>query len=65
VVLSYVGIPTYDGRWNIERVNGSRLVGQAKPVILVVEDDELLSLYAGGCLKNTGLGSKPRTPTPR
>lgn len=42
--------------WNIERVDGLAFMGQAKPVILVVEDDELLRLHAAGLLEEHGFG---------
>jgi two-component system, response regulator PdtaR len=35
---------------------GSRFMGRAKPVILVVEDDELLRLHAAGLLEENGFG---------
>ena len=35
---------------------GSCLMSQAKPVILVVEDDELLRLHAAGLLEDHGFG---------
>src|ERR1700722_12766824 len=35
---------------------GSIFMGQAKPVILIVEDDELLRLYAAGLLEDHGFG---------
>jgi two-component system, response regulator PdtaR len=35
---------------------GSFFMGQAKPVILVVEDNELLRLHAAGLLEENGFG---------
>ena len=38
--------------WNMGALMGSFLMRRAKPVILVVEDDELLRLYAAGLLED-------------
>jgi CheY-like chemotaxis protein len=38
----------------LERVGGSRLMGPQKPVVLVVEDDALVRLYAVGLFEENG-----------
>jgi two-component system, response regulator PdtaR len=46
-------------RWppgTLSALVGSRLMGQAKPVILVVEDDALLRMHAAGLLEENGFG---------
>jgi hypothetical protein len=46
---------------------GLRFMGQAKPAILVVEDDALLRMHAAGLLKENGFRvvEAERTSTPR